>query len=306
MHPFELTILGSSSATPTSNRNPSAQLLNIAERYFLIDCGEGAQMQLRKHRIKFQRIEHIFISHLHGDHYLGLLGLLQSMHLLGRQKALHIFTQKGLKEIIALQNHYGQTTLDYEIIWHELNPDKHEVIWEDEKVKIECFPLRHRIPCSGFLFREQPFPRVIDKDRLAELGIPFELIPQLRAGNDIELSGGKRIKNADATLDPKPSRSFAYCSDTIYDPGLTKIIKGVNLLYHEATFLTDMEKRAKETFHTTALQAAQIATSAQVGQLLIGHFSARYHTLEPHLEEARAEFINTELAEEGKKFLVPA
>ena len=300
MQKFELTILGSSSATPTSKRNPTAQLLNIAERFFLIDCAEATQIQLRKFKIKFQRINHIFISHLHGDHYLGLLGLLSSMHLLGRTIDLHIYCPKELQEIIEVQFKYSETRLNYKLIYHHHNYINDEVLFEDDKVIVSAIVLNHRIPCCGFKFTEKPILAGILKEVIDFYKIPVEQILPIKKGADLILNDGNIIPNAKLTVQKQAPRSYAYCSDTCYDERIIPYIKQVNLLYHEATFLHEKEKRAKETFHTTALQAGMMAKKAEVKQLMIGHYSARYKDLQPLLDEAKTTFENTILAIEGE------
>lgn len=301
MQNFELTILGCSSATPTSKRNPTAQLLNIAERFFLIDCGEATQIQLRKFKIKFQKINHIFISHLHGDHYLGLMGLLSSMHLLGRTHELHLYCPAELQEIIEVQFKHSQTYLNYQLVVHPHVYENNRLIFEDEKVEVRCIVLNHRIPCSGFLFREKAgmaniFPEVIEK-----YDLDAEQIVSIKKGAGLALNDGTYLPNEKLVSPKKPLRSYAYCSDTKMDDRILPVIQNATLLYHEATFLHDMLSRAKETFHTTALQAGEIAEKAGVKQLMIGHFSARYKNLEPLLEEARSKFKETILAVEGEK-----
>ncbi len=301
---FELLILGSSSAAPTSQRNPSAQLLNVAERFFLIDCGEATQIQLRKYKTKFQKIDHILISHLHGDHFLGLPGLLSSMHLLGRKQELNIYCPPELKEIIDKINSVSDTRINYPIKWHFTKNKGLNLIFEDDKVEVHSFPMKHRIFCTGFLFKEKPLPRKIDKFKLEKYKVSVADIHNLRKGEDIINEAGKKIKNKDLTIDPSEPRSFAYCSDTIYDVDLVKFIKGVDLLYHESTFLNDKEKRAQETFHSTAEQAAKIAKLAKVKQLLLGHYSARYPDIDDFLKEASPFFNNLLLATEGKKIVI--
>ncbi|OFY82519.1 MAG: ribonuclease Z [Bacteroidetes bacterium RIFCSPLOWO2_12_FULL_35_15] len=300
MQNFELTILGCSSATPTSKRNPTAQLLNIAERFFLIDCGEATQIQLRRFKLKFQRINHIFISHLHGDHYLGLLGLLSSMHLLGRTFDLHLYCPAELEEIINIQNKYSQTYLKFNIIYHPHKYINADLIFEDERVEVRTILLNHRIPCCGFLFKEKPLLANISKEILIEYHIPVEKIVEIKKGADFITPSGEVIPNQRLVTNKAMPRSYAYCSDTCYDERIIDVIKGVDLLYHEATFLNNMEERAKETFHSTALQAATMAQKAGVLKLMIGHYSARYKDLEPLLVEAQSVFKNTVLAVEGE------
>lgn len=297
---FEVLVLGSSSASPSGSRFPSAQLLNIAERYFLIDCGEGTQMQLRRYKARFQGIGHLLVSHLHGDHYFGIPGLLSSMHLLGRQRELVIYAPEALKKIVDLMLNTGDTKLNFPIVWKFTRPDQTQLLFEDEKVEVYSFPLEHRIDCTGFLFREKPLPRNIDKYKLQRLNISFADILNLKAGKDVVNGDGELIKNEAATIAPPPARAFAYCSDTRFSQTTIEAVKGVDLLYHESTFLESEAARASATYHSTAKQAATVAKLAGVKQLLLGHYSARYRELDGFLEEASAEFGNILLAEEGK------
>lgn len=301
---FELLVLGCSSASPTSERNASGQLLNIAERFFLIDCGEATQIQLRRYKAKFQSIGHLFISHLHGDHFFGVPGLISSMHLLGRQKPLHIYAPAPLKEMLDLLMGMSDTRLRFELVWHFTGETGLQLLMEDEKVQVFSFPLSHRIPCHGFLFREKPLPRKIDKYKLARLKISVADILKLKAGMDVLNEEGVLIRNADATLDPPASRSFAYCSDTRFDVRVANYVQGVDLLYHESTFLDDQEQRAKATFHSTAAQAAEIARIAGAKHLLIGHYSARYRELQGFEQEAGRIFPGVQLANDGKKIKI--
>lgn len=301
---FEVTILGSSSATPIYNRNPTSQALNVNERLYLIDCGEGTQQQMLRFDIKPSRIDHIFISHLHGDHYLGLVGLLSSMHLNGRKKELKLFGPRHLLEIINLQLKYSETTLQYPIEFTTTNADKAEVIVDNEDVTVETIPLDHRIACTGFLFREKKRQRKLLKDKLEELQIPVQYYTALKKGKDYIANDGTVYKNDILTLDSEQPKAYAYCSDTIYNPQYFEQINCVNLLYHEATFLNNMLDRANETFHTTALQAGEIATQVNAKKLLIGHFSARYKNLDELLDEAKSVFPATELAIEGRTFAI--
>jgi ribonuclease Z len=299
---FELTILGSSSSTPIFNRNPSAQILNVNDKYMLIDCGEATQNQLLYFGIKANRINQIFISHLHGDHYLGLVGLLSSLHLNGRLKPIDIFGPAELLEIIELQFKHSQTVLKYPINFQATKPNIHEQIYEDWDVIVESFPLDHRIPCTGFKFTEKQRLRKIIKSKIEELQIPIDMIPLIKKGHDFVDKKGILHQSIDLTTDPEVPKSFAYCSDTICSWSYLKYIKNVDLLYHEATFLNEMLVRAEETFHTTALQAGKIASKAEVKKMLIGHFSARYKDLEPLLNEAKSVFPETLLAIEGETF----
>ncbi|MBK9525745.1 MAG: ribonuclease Z [Bacteroidetes bacterium] len=301
---FEVGILGSSSATPIYQRHPTAQVINFHERFFLIDCGEGTLIQMNRYKIKFHRINHIFISHLHGDHYLGLLGLISTMHLQGRVSTLHIHGPQDLKEIIDIQLKYSETTLRYPVEFHSIDPKNPTVLYDDEDVTISSIILSHRIPCTGFLFTEKPRQRKLKKDKLAQFNIPVTFYNELKAGKDYIDEEGKTVPNSALTIDPRKPRSYAFCSDTIFDERLISIVKGVDLLYHEATFLSDKADRAKETFHSTAAQAATIAKEAGVRRLIIGHFSARYKNLYPLLEEAKSVFPETTLAIEGDRFSI--
>ncbi len=297
---FELLILGSSAATPTSTRNPTAQLLNIAERFFLIDCGEGTQIQLRKYKARFQSVNHIFISHLHGDHFLGLPGFLASMHLLGRKNELTVYGPKELEDIITVIHKHSDTQLSYPLKFVATQSLQKQVLWEDDKVEVYSFPLRHRIPTTGFLFKEKPLPRNINKYKLDKLDVSVAEIYKLKKGLDALDNNGNVIKNEDLTNPPPEPRSYAFCSDTGFFKELAQSIQSVDLLYHESTFLEDKIDRAAQTFHSTASQAAQMAVLANAKNLLLGHFSARYAYLEDFLEEARPVFNNVSLATEGK------
>jgi ribonuclease Z len=301
---LKLTILGSSSAAPTSTRYPSAQILNINERFFLIDCGEGTQMQLRKYRFKIQKINHIFISHLHGDHYLGLMGLIFTMHLLGRRNELHVYGPPELSEIINLQLNVSLTTLNYQLHFHSLVSENPEIILEDEKLVVKAFSLIHRVPTYGFLFKEKKRRLNLKKEAISEINIPVEEMEMIKDGADFTDEHGKTHKNEYLTHQPYEPQSFAYCSDTGYAESIIPVIKNVDILYHEATFMNEREKDAIEKQHSTTIQAATIALKADVGKLLIGHYSARYDELEPLLNEARSVFKETYLAEEGKTFEV--
>jgi len=306
MQNFELTILGCSSATPTSTRNPTAQLLNIAERFFLIDCGEGTQMQLRKYKVKFQRINHIFISHLHGDHFLGLMGLLSSMHLLGRTTDLHLYCPAELQEILEVQNKHSQTRLNYTIIYHHHKYINDDLLFEDEKLEVRAIVLNHRIPCCGFIFREKPVTGNVSKEIIGRYNLTVEEILYLKKGSDLTLENGTVIPNKDIVSNKTLPRSYAFCSDTIYLESLVPYLKDIDLLYHEATFLHEMLERAITTHHTTALQAGMIAQKANVKKLMIGHYSARYKDVAPLVEEAKKMFANTVPAIEGESTVVEA
>lgn len=301
---FELLILGSSAATPTSSRNPTAQLLNIAERFFLVDCGEGTQIQLRKYKTRFQNVNHIFISHLHGDHFLGLPGLLASMNLLGRKNDLTIYAPKELEEIINTIHRFSDSHLSYQLQFVHTTDKQKQKLWEDDKVEVYSFPLQHRIATTGFLFKEKPLPRSIDKYKLEKMDVSFAEIHKLKQGYDAIDNNGNTIKNETLTIDPPKNRSYAFCSDTRFFEGLAEDIKDVDLLYHESTFLDDKKDRASQTFHSTASQAANMAMLCGAKKLILGHFSARYDNLNLFLEEAIPVFNNTELAKEGIAFLI--
>ena len=301
---FEVTILGSSSATPIYNRNPSAQILNINERLYLIDCGEGTQQQMLRFDVKASRIDHIFISHLHGDHYLGLVGLLSSMHLNGRTKTLKLFGPPELMEIIDLQLKYSDTTLQYPLDFIATHTDKPELILDTTDITVETIPLDHRIATTGFLFKQKKRLKKIIKEKIIELNIPVNHFSEIKKGADYIAPDGTVYKNWEITNNPKEPKSYAYCSDTIYDESYFEQINNVDLLYHEATFLHSMIDRAQSTFHTTALQAGEVALKTGAKKLLIGHFSARYKTLIELLDEAMSVFPETELAVEGKTFII--
>lgn len=299
---FQVTILGSNSAIPAYGRHHTAQYIQIKNKRFLVDCGEGTQNQLKRYKLSPQKLNAIFISHLHGDHYLGLVGLLSSMHLQGRTTTLNLYGPRGLRNIITLQLRYSDTTLRYQVNFHPYQANSEVVIYEDKQVTVTTIPLEHRVECSGFLFREQPQPLRINKEKLPH-GFSLANIGKLKKGEDIVDATGKLLfKNSDLTKPPHPRRSYAYCSDTKYLPHLNKQLKEIDMLYHEATFLNENELKASNTFHATAGQAAQLAKDARVGKLLLGHFSARYKDLDPFELEARKIFPESYLAIEGTTF----
>lgn len=303
--PFKITILGSSGAAPLYGRYTSSQFIEIKNHYFLIDCGEGAQMQMMKYDLHMHRINHIFISHLHGDHYLGLMGLLFTLHLNRRTEDLHLYSHKGLDEIITLQLKYSKSSLNYRIIFHTLTPGKREVIFENKHLTVETIPLLHKLTCSGFLIREKAKPKRIDKERLPE-GLLIQQLIDLKEGKDVtDPATGKLLhKNEDLTLPARKSRSYAYCSDTQYNEAMIGQLRDIDMLYHEATFIQEDILKARETMHSTAIEAAQTAQQASVKKLLVGHFSARYRDLTALLDEASAVFSNTYLAQEGETFTI--
>ena len=302
MSKFSVLILGSACATPTLNRNPTAQLININHHYFLIDCGEGTQLQLRKYNINFNRIHHIFISHLHGDHYLGLMGLLQTMHLLGREKELYVYGPEGLKVILDTHFKYSKSVLKYLLHFKAVNMEEASTLFENDKLTVNTIILKHKILCTGFIFKENPKPRRINPKAIEKYQVPKYAINKLKLGVDFESSEGEIVKNNLLTYDSLPIYSYAFCSDTVYFEAILPEINKVSLLYHEATFLEKDKKLAKKTLHSTAKEAATIAALSKSNKLIIGHFSNRYSQLTDLLEEARSVFQNTELALEGKEF----
>jgi ribonuclease Z len=298
---FELTILGSSSAVPTSKRNLTAHVLNVHERFFLIDCGEGTQLQLRKNKIRFGKINHIFISHLHGDHIFGLFGLLSTFNLLHRETDLHIYAHPELENILNRHIEYFERTMSYKIIYHHLNPKLNEIIYDDGKLIVETIPLKHRVPTCGFLFREALHLRNLKKNVVNAFNIPIRKIRSVQEGADFINDEGDVIENSRLTFSPYKSRSYAYCTDTAYSEKIVPLIKRVDLLFHESTLAKNLKKQAKQTFHSTTIDAANIAQKAEVGKLIIGHFSARYKDVAPLVKEAQEIFLNTVSAEDGEK-----
>ncbi|MBO6494353.1 MULTISPECIES: ribonuclease Z [Roseivirga] len=301
---IRVKILGSNSATPAHRRHHTSQLVNVEGKYYMIDCGEATQLQLKRYKLRAQRINNIFISHLHGDHYLGLMGLLSSMHLMGRNKPLNLYGPRGLSEIITLQLKYSDTAFNYDVAFHEVDTQKFQLIHEDELISVHSIPLDHRIPCCGFLFEEKPKNRRLIRETIPE-DLSVRNIIRLKKGEDIFDEEGKLLfKNEDMTLPPRQSFKYAYCSDTKYNESIIPIIEGSDMLYHESTFLEEHRDRAHNTFHSTAKEAATIAEKAKVGKLLLGHFSARYKELEPIQEEARLVFPESHLAIEGEEYIL--
>jgi ribonuclease Z len=301
---FNVTILGNGAASPTLERGPSAQVVELAGRLFLVDCGEGVQLQLRKNKFSIQKINHILITHLHGDHYLGLLGLLQSMHLLGRRTPINIYAHAALKDIIDLQNKVSESYLSFEIIYSFHSAQGLQLVFEDNLMEVYTFPLNHRIPCNGVLFKEKPLLRKIDKTLLNEFDVDVSEIHKLKKGLNVKDKIGNLVPYESVTLPSREAKSYAICTDTVFDPSLKQYIDGVNGLYHEATFLHAMVDRAKKTYHTTAQQAAQMALLANAHKLIIGHFSARYGNLNEFLEEAKTIFPSTFIAKEGEVYQI--
>ena len=292
-----LTILGNNSALPAFGRNPTAQVLQTSNEHYLIDCGEGTQMQLTKYKIKKSRIHHIFISHLHGDHYFGLIGLLTSMGLMSRKEDVHLHAPPMLEQIIQMQLNVANTQLPYKIFFHPLGEEG--IIADTHSLSVKAFKVHHRIDCWGFLFREKKNKRSIDAARVKAYEIPASFYDQLQKGVNYINKKGTIIPNEEVTIEGPVAKSYAYCADTLFNPELAEKISGVDLLYHETTYLHDLEERAADRFHSTTRQAGEIAKKGAVKKLLIGHFSSKYEFLDEFLTETTAVFPNTELALEG-------
>ena len=299
---MKLQILGCYAAAPRSMSNPTAQVLEIKNHLFLIDCGEGTQVQLRKNKVKFSRIEHIFISHLHGDHFFGLPGLISTFRLLGREKELHVYGPKGIKEAITLLMKLGNSWTNYPLIFHELESKEPELIFENEKLLVTTIPLDHRIYTNGFLFQEKEVDRKLDIEAVVKYDIDKKFYSEIKKGKDITLPNGELVPNTKITIDPPSPKSYAYCSDTGYFEAIIPQIKNSDVLYHESTFLESEEQYSHTTKHSTARQAAMIARQAEVGKLILGHFSTRYKNIERFKAEASEIFKPVELAEDGKVF----
>ena len=301
---FEVTILGASSATPTSNRNVSAQLVHLLGRFFLFDCGEGTQVQLRRFGVKMQKINYICVSHLHGDHYLGLMGLLSTMSLLNRKKELMIFAPKGLESILNLHLKLSYSVLSFSINFIELNTSKMKKIFEDDVFELFSFGLKHRIPCWGFKLLEKKRPRHVLKDVIEKYKIPYSAIRSIKSGKDYITESGQILCNNSLTSNPYIPRSYAYCSDTMPFDNLIEYILDVDLLYHDSTFHSNLTVKAKSTFHSTAKQAAIVASKANVKKLILGHFSSRYKNLDILKKDAQSKFKNVDIAIEGKTWKI--
>ncbi|MEG2102887.1 MAG: ribonuclease Z [Flavobacterium sp.] len=299
---MKLTILGCYAATPRTLTNPTSQVLEIKNRLFLIDCGEGTQVQLRKNKIKFSKINHIFISHLHGDHLYGLIGTISTFSLLGRTTDLHIYGPKGIKELILLQLKLTESWTTYSLFFHELESKKSEIIFEDAKVIVKTIPLKHRVYTNGFLFQEKPGERKLNIEAVQTYNIHVAYYQKIKNGGDVKLDDGTIIENEKLSFDPIPSMSYAFCSDTVYNEDVIPIIKNTDVLYHESTFLESEAALALKTLHSTAKEAAQIALKANVKQLVLGHYSTRYDGIERFKEEAEAIFPNVLLGDDGLSF----
>ena len=299
---MKLSILGCYSATPRIIAHTTSQVLETRGHLFLIDCGEGTQVELRRHKIKFNQIKHIFISHLHGDHYFGLVGLVSTFRLLTRETDLHIYGPKGLKELITLQMKLADSWTNFKLIFHVLSSKSSELIYEDEKVSVHTIPLDHRIYTNGFLFKEKPFERKLDIDKAEALNIDKAYFRKLKQGDDVVNEEGALIPNAEVTYEGHQPKSYAFCSDTAYKEDIIPIIKDVDVLYHESTFMDAHEHLCIKTKHSTAKQAATIALKANAKQLILGHYSTRYDGLEGFKTEAQTVFKDVLLADDGKEF----
>jgi ribonuclease Z len=296
---MRLTVLGNSSGGPFHGRHYTAQVLQVQNQVFLIDCGEGTQMQIFRHRVKFDRCNHFFISHLHGDHVFGLLGLITNWSLKKRAATLHLFSPPGPREWIETTIRVCGVRLTYALEFHEVDAEIFTKVFENQHVEVWAIPLHHRSPTAGWLFREKPKPRNIRPEKIAEYDIHFSQIPAIKAGNDLALPDGRRVPNAELTLDPAKPAAYAFCSDTAFSEAVAQAVRGVDLLYHEATFTSEHAEEAVVSYHSTAAQAAQIAQRASVEKLLLGHFSGRYADAAQHLAEAKMIFDKVEIAEEG-------
>ena len=299
---MKLTILGCYAANPRTLTNPTSQVLDIKNRLFLIDCGEGTQVQLRKNKIKFSKINHIFISHLHGDHLYGLIGTISTFSLLGRTTDLHIYGPKGIKELILLQLKLTESWTTYSLFFHELESKESEVIFEDKKVIVKTIPLKHRVYTNGYLFQEKPDERKLNVEAVLRYNIHVAYYQKIKNGGDITLDDGTVIENEKLTFDPPPAKSYAFCSDTVYNEEIIPIIQNTDILYHESTFLESEARLAEKTLHSTAKEAANIALKANVKQLILGHYSTRYDGIEPFKKEAEEVFPNVLLADDGVSF----
>ncbi|MDI5950036.1 ribonuclease Z [Flavobacterium yafengii] len=299
---MKLTILGCYAATPRTFTNPTSQILEIKNRIFLIDCAEGTQVQLRKNKIQFSKINHIFISHLHGDHFFGLIGLVSTFTLLNRTTDLHIYGPKGIQEIIKLQLRLSNSWTNYGLFFHELESNESEVIFEDEKVLVKTIPLKHRVYTNGFLFQEKKGDRKLNLDAVQNYEIDTCYYQKIKNGKDITLDDGRVIENDKLTFDPIPAKNYAFCSDTAYNEAIIPIIENIDVLYHESTFLQTEENLAKKTLHSTAKEAATIALKSNAKQLILGHYSTRYENIDLFKEEAATIFPEVLLADDGKSF----
>ncbi len=301
---FAVTILGNNSAIPTPERHPTAQVLTYNDQLILIDCGEGTQTQLARYKVRRSKIRYIFISHLHGDHYFGLIGLINSMSLLGRTEPLTVFGPPALWDILELQLRHAATTLRFELEFKPLTPETHGVLLRDKDMEVSCFPTRHRIPCFGFSFSIQRKKRRIIPEQTRAYEIPSAFFSHLAEGEDYIRKDGSVVRNDWVTLPPLRARRYVYCADSIYDEDLIPWMKDADLVYHETTYLDDLRQRAADRFHSTSVQAATLASMAGARRLLIGHFSSKYTELQPFLDESIPVFPHTELALEGTTYII--
>lgn len=299
MEKFEVKILGCGSAKPTLRHNPSAQVVNLRDKLSLIDCGEGTQLQMQRYGVKMMAIRNVFLSHLHGDHCLGLVGLISSFGLFGRTKDLHVYAHGALEHLLQEQLALFCHNLDFNVVFHAVDTEAHALIYEDRSVEVWTLPLKHTMPCCGYLFMEKPGQRHILRDMTDAYSIPPTMLGLIRSGQDWTMPDGRVIPNDRLTAPPSPTRSYAYCSDTMYNPALVPLLKGVDLLYHEATYPDEWEAKARARGHSTASQAATIAQKAGVSRLMIGHYSSAVKVESVLLDEARRIFPNTILADEG-------
>jgi ribonuclease Z len=298
---FEVDILGCGSALPTARHGLSAQVVNFRDKLYLIDCGEGTQLRFRAMRLKFQRLNHIFLSHLHGDHCFGLPGLVSTLGMLGRTADLHVYAQPEAPEVFGPMLNYFCKNLPYRVVFHTFDPRQQEILYEDRSIKISTIPLRHRVPCAGFLLEEKPKAPHIIREQIDFYQVPLRWIPAIKAGDDFVLPDGRVVPHTHLTRPADPPRRYAYCSDTAYCEAIIPVVQGVDVLYHEATYVEADVAHARQYFHSSARQAASIARAAGVKQLVLGHFSARYPDESLLLAEAREVFPNTLLADEGMR-----
>lgn len=299
---MKLTILGCYAATPRSLTNPTSQVLEIKNHVFLIDCGEGTQVELRRNKVKFSKISHIFISHLHGDHFYGLIGLISTFNLLNREKELHVYGPKGIKQAIVFQLKISNSWTGYPLLFHELDNKEPKILFEDKKVSVETIPLKHRIYANGFLFKEKKGDRKLNIAAAQKHQVDVAYYQKIKSGGDITLDDGSVVPNAKLSFDPPPPKSYAYCSDTIFKPENAEQIKGSTVLYHESTFLDAQGHLTKPTGHSTAREAGKMARISEVSNLILGHYSTRYPDLTLFAKEAKEEFDNVLLADDGVSF----
>jgi len=300
---MKITVLGCYAATPRTFNNPTSQVLEMQNRFFLLDCGEGTQVQLRKQKIKFSKINHIFISHLHGDHVFGLVGLVTTFAMLGRKTELHIYGPKGIQEMIRTTLRLSGSFVSYDLCFQELESTESQIIFEDKKVVVKTIPLKHRIYTNGYLFQEKTKPRKLNIEKIKHYPIDKCYFQNIKNGKDIILNNGQIIANSEITFDPEEPKKYAFCSDTIYNEAIVPIIKDVDVLYHESTFLEKDKQYTEKTMHSTAKQAAEIALKANAKNLILGHYSTRYININTFKTEAQEVFKNVFLADDGREFV---